>query len=80
MHRGKIVRFALDMKVEGMPLPNPEVDGANELPPLGRQSRSGRNDRCFSDRAYRWSFIWWEISASVSGLMAYSMRQSMPSQ
>jgi hypothetical protein len=34
MHRGKIVRFALDMKVEGMPLPNPPVDGANDLPHL----------------------------------------------
>jgi hypothetical protein len=32
MHRGKIVRFALAMKVEGMPLPNPAVDGANGLP------------------------------------------------
>jgi hypothetical protein len=34
MHRGKIVRFALDMKAEGMPLPNPAVDGANDLPLL----------------------------------------------
>jgi hypothetical protein len=32
MHRGKIARFALGMKVEGMPLPNPAVDGANDLP------------------------------------------------
>jgi hypothetical protein len=32
MHRGKIVRFALGMKEEGMPLPNPAVDGANDLP------------------------------------------------
>jgi hypothetical protein len=32
MHRGKIARFALDMKVEGMPLPNPSVDGANDFP------------------------------------------------
>jgi hypothetical protein len=32
MHRGKIARFALGMKVEGMPLPNPAVDGANDVP------------------------------------------------
>jgi hypothetical protein len=32
MHRGKIVRFALGMKAEGMPLPEPPVDLANELP------------------------------------------------
>jgi hypothetical protein len=32
MHRGKITRFALDMKVEGMPLLNPAVDGANDTP------------------------------------------------
>jgi hypothetical protein len=32
MHRGKIVHFALAMKGEGMPLPNPPVDGANDLP------------------------------------------------
>jgi hypothetical protein len=30
MHQGKIVRFALVLKGEGMPLPNPSVDGANE--------------------------------------------------
>jgi hypothetical protein len=34
MHRGEIARFALDMKEEGMPLPNPAVDGANNLPHL----------------------------------------------
>jgi uncharacterized protein YecA (UPF0149 family) len=34
MHRGKIARFALDMKAEGMPLPNPSVDGANDFPLL----------------------------------------------
>jgi hypothetical protein len=32
MHRGKIARFALGMKVEGMPLPKPPVDGANDSP------------------------------------------------
>jgi hypothetical protein len=31
MHRGKIARFALGMKAEGMPLPNPSVDGANDF-------------------------------------------------
>jgi hypothetical protein len=34
MHRGKIARFALGMEAEGMPLPNPAVDGANDLPLL----------------------------------------------
>jgi hypothetical protein len=28
----KSQRFALAMKVEGMPLPNPAVDGANSFP------------------------------------------------
>jgi hypothetical protein len=32
MHRGKIACFALGMKAEGMPLPNPAVDGANDFP------------------------------------------------
>jgi hypothetical protein len=36
MHRGKIARFALAMKAEGMPLPNPVVDGANDFRALCR--------------------------------------------
>jgi hypothetical protein len=40
MHRGKIVRFALAVKAEGMPLPNPPVDGANDLPhPLSTDAK-----------------------------------------
>jgi hypothetical protein len=49
MHRGKIVRFALAMKAEGMPLPNPPVDGANDLPLLvrilSRQIGSAKNKK-----------------------------------
>jgi hypothetical protein len=42
MHRGKIVRFALAMKAEGMPLPNPAVDLANESPLLTSARSHGR--------------------------------------